>query len=98
MLVAEEPTEVVPIGIARSVRATESGLSRSDRACADGGSAAADDASPCSAWGTADISCEPLDVDDCATAAAWLPAPAGLVVGGGEVNGVNVDAVADEPA
>ena len=97
MLVAEEPTEVVPIGISRSVKGTVIRLSRSDRALADGGSAAAD-ASPCSAWGTADISCVPFDVDDCAAAAAWLPAPAGLVVGGGEVKGVNVDAAADEPA
>src|ERR1700721_1309033 len=97
MLVAEEPIEVVPTGIARLVRATEIVVSRSDTACA-GVEAAADDASPCSAWGTADISCEPPDVDDCATAAPWLPAPAGLVVGGGELKGVSVDAVADDPA
>src|ERR1700759_1091714 len=97
MLVAEEPIEVVPTGIARLVRATEIVVSRSDTASAGVASAALDaDASPCSAWGTADISCEPLDVDDCATAAPWLPAPAGVVVGGGEVDGVSVDAVADD--
>ena len=97
MLVAEEPTEVVPIGISRSVRATEIGVSRSDNDCA-GAADVVDDASDCSAWGSADITREPLDIDDCATATAWLPAPAGLVVGGGEVKGVNVDAAADEPA
>ena len=94
-LVTDEPTLVVAIGMSMDDRAMRIPLSRFPNA--DAG-AADDDASPCSAWGTADISCEPLDVDDCATAAPWLPAPAGLVVGGGEVNGVNVDAVADDPA
>src|SRR5580693_1263109 len=98
MPVDVEPIEVVPIGISTAVRAGEIALSRSDRAPADGGSAAADDASPCRAWGTALITREPLIMDDCATAVAWLPAPAGFVVGGGEVNGVNVDAAAAEPA
>lgn len=33
-----------------------------------------------------------------ATAAAWTGGPAGLVVGFGGVNGVNVDALAEAPA
>jgi hypothetical protein len=32
------------------------------------------------------------------TAAAWVPVPAGLVVCGGEVNGLNVVAAAEAPA
>jgi hypothetical protein len=34
----------------------------------------------------------------CPTAAVWLAPVAGLVVGGGAVNGVNAEAVLDEPA
>ena len=63
MLVAEEPTEVVPMGISRSVRATEIGVSRSDNDCA-GAAAAVEDANDCSACGSAVITCEPLDMDD----------------------------------
>ena len=92
ILVADEPIEVALIGNSSSVRAIEIGLSRSDSA---DGVAAADVARLCSAWGTAVITREPFDMSDCDTAALC---PAGLVVGGGDVNGVNVDAAADEPA
>ena len=85
--VAEEPIEVVPMGISRSVRAGAIALSRSDSGSA--GTAADDVARPCNAWGTALITREPVDTSDCDTAAPW---PAGLVVGGGEENGVSVDA------
>jgi hypothetical protein len=91
VLVADAPTAVVAMG-------TVIKLGRPDRACADGWSAAADDASLRSTWGSADMSCGPFDMIDCPTAAACPVTPAGLVVGGGEVKGVNVDAVADEPA
>jgi hypothetical protein len=64
------------------------------------------DASPCSAVGTAEVSC---DSTVCvfvaaevpvawATAAAWPACPPGLVVVAGGVNGVSVVADADEPA
>lgn len=67
------------------------------------------DASPCSAWGVAAISCGPADisVSACvaaevpapwATAATWLANPAGSVVGGGAVNGASFAAAADAPA
>jgi hypothetical protein len=72
------------------------------------------DASPCSAPGTAaqlsgvdaaevsgDTVCTPVPAEvpaACVTAAASPPNPAGLVVCGGVVNGVNVDATEDEPA
>ena len=96
MLVAEEPIEVVPMGIYRSVRAGEIALSRSDTGSA--GVAAADVARPCNAWGIALITREPLDTVDCAAAAASCAPPAGFVVGGGGLNGVRVDATAAEPA
>lgn len=64
---------------------------------------ASGDASPCSAVGTADISCDsvlctPLPAAvpvTWAKAAAWPASPAGLVVCAGCVNGVNVDAAAE---
>ena len=78
----------------------------------DGGSAAVDaagatagDARLCSDCGIADISwangwaCVPAAVPLAwATAAAWPPAPAGLVVCGGAVNGFTWEAVAEESA
>src|ERR1700759_869504 len=81
MLVAEEPIEVAPMGIATAVRAGVIALSRSDTGPA--GAAAADVGRLCNAWGMADISCEPPDVVDFAAAAACCAPPAGLVVGGG---------------
>jgi hypothetical protein len=63
------------------------------------------DASPCSAVGTAEVSCDSTacvfaaDVPLAwATAAACPASPPGLVVGAGGVNGVSVVACADAPA
>jgi hypothetical protein len=64
------------------------------------------DASPCSALGIVETTCDSVDctpaLDDVpvawATVPAWLAAPAALVVSGGEPNGVTVDAAAEDPA
>src|SRR5581483_11358871 len=84
------------MGSSRSVRGTVIKSSTSPKP-ADG-EAAADDARPESAWGSALISWGPFDRIACPAAAACPATPAGLVVGGGDVNGVNVVAAADEPA
>src|SRR6202044_229396 len=71
-----------------------------------GGAAAAGAAALCSVCGTADISCVnpdwvlvPADVPRAwVTAGVWPAAPAGLVVCGGSVNGVNWVARAAESA
>ena len=44
------------------------------------------------------MSCDPFDMIDCPAAATWRVKASGLVVGGGEANGVSVDAAADDPA
>src|ERR1700727_2212287 len=72
----------------------------------DGGVAAAGGAALCNVCGTADISCVnpdwvlvPADVPRAwVTAGVWPAAPAGLVVCGGSVNGVNWVARAAESA
>src|ERR1700739_3319308 len=77
----------------------------------DGDVAAADvqgkgEASPCSAVGTAEVSCDSTvcvlaaaDVPVAwASAAAWPPSPPGLVLCGAGVNGGSVVADADTPA
>jgi hypothetical protein len=67
--------------------------------------AAAGDASPCSAVGTAEVSWDsvvcalPADVPAAwVTATVWSANPAGLVVCAGGVNGVTVVAAAEAPA
>ena len=60
----------------------------------------------CSALGTDDTTCDSVDctpaLDDvpaaCATVPPWLAAPAALVVSGGVLNGVTVEAAAEDPA
>jgi hypothetical protein len=72
----------------------------------DGGDAGAGAAALCSACGTADIRCVnadwvlvPADVPRAwVIAAVWPAVPAGLLVCGGSVNGVNRVAAAAEPA
>src|ERR1700677_343638 len=59
------------------------------------------DASDCSVLGTCESAfwTAPAGVAAAwATAAAWVPVPAGLVVGGGGLNGVTVVAAAEAPA
>ena len=67
------------------------------------------DASSCRVWGTEEINCGPIDTRVCAWVPAEVPAawttaadcpanPAGLVVGGGDANGVNAEAVDEEAA
>ena len=64
------------------------------------------DAMLCSAVGIVETTCDSVDctpaLDDVpvawATVPAWLAAPAALVVSGGELNGVTVDAAAEDPA
>jgi len=64
------------------------------------------DASPCSALGTEETTCDsvdctPLPVDALvawATAPTWPAVPAGLAVSGGELNGGTAAATAEEPA
>jgi hypothetical protein len=73
---------------------------------ANGFTPAAGVAIPCRALGSEETTCESVDctpaLDDvpvaCATVPAWLAAPAALVVSGGELNGVTVEAAADDPA
>jgi hypothetical protein len=59
-----------------------------------------------SAFGSEDTTCDSVDctpaLDDvpaaCATVPPWLAAPAALVVSGGVLNGVTVEAAAEDPA
>ena len=67
---------------------------------------AAGDARFCSVEVIVELSCDSADCTPlpvaaplaCVTAAAWLAAPAGLVVDGGAVNGVTREAAAELPA
>jgi hypothetical protein len=63
------------------------------------------EASPWSAVGTAEVSCDStvcvlvaVDVAVAWASAAWPPSPPGLMLCGGGVNGVRVAADADTPA
>jgi len=67
---------------------------------------AAGDARPCSDEGIDEVSCDSVDCTPapedvptaCAVAALWLAAPAALVVDGGDVNAVTLEAAAEVPA
>lgn len=73
---------------------------------ANGLTPAAGAAMLCSALGTVDTTCDSVDctpaLDDVpvawATAPDWLAAAAALVVSGADLNGVTVEAAADDPA
>jgi hypothetical protein len=97
-VVVEVEDEVRPRSFRRSVSKVVNDVDDVDDA--------AGDARLCSDVGTEEsncdsVDCTPVPVDVPAawvTAAAWLAAPAGLVVDGGDVNAVNLEAAAELPA
>ncbi len=86
---------MIPAGVDRSIPPSPSKASISPNSAVAPGVA-----SPCSAVGTPDISCDSMYCTPALlVVAAWARvAASALVVGAGSANGVNADAVADEPA
>src|SRR5882757_5126998 len=85
---------MIPAGVDRSIPPSPSQASISPNSAVAPGVA-----SPCSAVGTPDISCDSMDCTPALLVVAWVRVSASaLVVGAGSANGVSVDAAADEPA
>src|ERR1700677_316195 len=81
--------------------ARDAGLFNTLRIGAVAASGIRPDASDCSVLGTPESTFWVAPAGEAAawvTAAAWVPVPAGLVVGGGGLNGVTVVAAAEAPA
>src|ERR1700687_1148571 len=84
---------MIPAGVDRSIPPSPSQASISPNSAVAVGAA-----SPCSAVGTADISCDSMYCSPPLAVVAGVRAASALVVGAGSANGVSSDAAAEEPA